>query len=162
IIVGTGWWAYGISRRQWARYEGIPRVRALADKGDFVGAYRLALDVEADIRNDPAFSHLWPEVSQLISVRSDPPGAAVLWKPYAQIKASWMNLGSPLLNQARIPAGPVRIQLRMPAYEPVEVAADKISPRELQTSSYEFRLNRLGSPGSRMIRVPSDTRVSTA
>jgi hypothetical protein len=81
----SGWFLYRSSRRQWARYEAIPLVHALAEKGDYSGAYRLMLDLDRYIPDDAALRHLWPEVSRNLSVHSDPPGAEVTWKPYAVV-----------------------------------------------------------------------------
>ena len=156
IVAGSGWLLYRWSKRQWARYEAIPLARTLADKGDYVGAYRLALDITRYIPNEPALAHLWPDLSQILSVRSEPPGAEVVWKQYAPLKAPWQKLGRTPLDKVRVPAGPLRMQVRMAGYEPVEAAVDRVtSLGELPASVYDFTLSRPGSALSNMIRIPA-------
>jgi pimeloyl-ACP methyl ester carboxylesterase len=163
VIMGAcSWFLYRWSKREWARYEAIPQARALADKGDTVGAYRLALEAAKYISDEPALCHLWLEVSQVVSVHSEPAGAAVLWKQYAQLNAPWQKLGQTPLDRARLPAGQIRIQIMMAGYEPIEVAADRVSPREISASAYDFRLDPVGTATSRMVRIPDNSRTSTA
>jgi formylglycine-generating enzyme required for sulfatase activity len=151
-----GWWAYGASKRQWARYEAIPLARTLADRGDDTGAYRVALDAAHYIPREDALLHLWPDVSQLLSVRSDPSGAEVMWKSYAQMSAPWETLGRTPLENARIPGGAVRVQVKMGRYEAVEVAVDRVSSvGAIRVSTYEFRLYPSGSPQARTMSVPA-------
>jgi serine/threonine protein kinase/formylglycine-generating enzyme required for sulfatase activity/dienelactone hydrolase len=155
IVAASGGLLYRWSKRQWARYEAIPLARTLADKGDYVGAYQLAFEVARYIPDDPALRDLWPEVSQWVSVHTEPPGAEVVWKQYAQLKAPWRKLGRTPLDKIRVPAGPIRVQMTMAGYEPVEVAVDRVtSMGELPTSTYDFKLVRSGSALSHMIRVP--------
>ena len=157
VLFAAGvWWAYGVSKRQWARYEAVPLARTLADRGDYTGAYRVALDAARYIPREDALLHLWPDVSQLLSVRSDPPGAEVVWKPYAQMGAPWESLGRTPLENARVPQGAVRVQFRMGGYEPVEVAVDRVtSVGAIPASTYEFRLYQSGSPQAHMVSVPA-------
>jgi len=162
LFAASGWWAYGASKRQWARYEAIPLARTLADKGDSTGAYRLALDAARYIPREDSLLHLWPDVSQLLSVRSDPSGAEVMWKSYAQMSAPWETLGRTPLENARIPGGAVRVHVRMGGYEPVEVAVDRVpSVGAIRASTYEFKLDPSGSPQTRMVSVPATPSGST-
>jgi dienelactone hydrolase/cbb3-type cytochrome oxidase subunit 3 len=163
VLFAAGvWWAYGVSKRQWARYEAVPLARTLADRGDYTGAYRVALDAARYIPRKDALLHLWPDVSQLLSVRSDPPGAEVVWKPYAQMGAPWESLGRTPLENARVPMGAVRVQLRMGGYEPVEVAVDRVtSVGAIPASTYEFRLHQSGSTQAHMVSVPATPGGST-
>jgi serine/threonine protein kinase/dienelactone hydrolase len=157
-IVGvSGWRLHRWSKQQWARYEAIPQARALADTGDFAGAYRLALEVSRYIPDDPAVPHLWPDVSQTLSVRSQPAGAEVSWRGYAELKAPWQPLGRTPIDKARVPAGPLRVQVSMPGYETIETAVDRVtSVGLLPTTSFDFTLAPAGSPLARMIRIPAE------
>ena len=161
LLSASGWWAYRVSKQQWARYEAIPLARTLADNGDYTGAYRLALDVAHYIPREPALLHLWPDVSQLLSVRSEPSGAEVAWKPYAQTSAPWEAFGRTPLDNVRIPGGAVRVHVTIAGYEPVEFAVDRVtSIGNTAAATYELRLQPLGSPLSRMVSVPATPGVS--
>ena len=112
--------------------------------------------------DEPALGHLWPDISQNVSVRSDPPGASVLCKEYAQLKVPWQKLGRTPLRDTRVPAGPLRIQVTLPGYRPVEIATDRVSPRAMAASAYDFRLERVGAAASAMVPVPDIHRAPTA
>ncbi len=156
VAVASGWLVYRWSERQRARFETIPLARTLIDEGDYVSAFREALKAAQYIPNAPALQHLWPEVSQILSVRSNPPGTEVTWKPYADIGAPWQHFGRTPLNNVRVPKGPVRIQVKMAGYEAIEVAVDQFSSLSERPSEYNFTLRRAGGSMARMIHgVPS-------
>lgn len=156
IACACGWFVYRWSKGQWARYEAIPQARSLFDQGNNLAAYRVALDAARYIPDEPALSQLWADVSQSVSVRSEPPGAEVDWKPYADVKAPWQKLARTPLDKIRIPAGPIRIQVTMAGYEPVEAAVDRVaSLGNPLSSTYDFRLERKGSAHSGMVRIPA-------
>jgi serine/threonine protein kinase len=155
-----GWLAYRWSKRQWARYEAIPQARSLFDEGNNIGAYRLALDIARYIPDEPALSQLWSDISQSVSVSSEPPGAEVAWQPYADTKAPWQTLGPTPLNKRTIPAGPIRIRVTMSGYEPVKAAVDRVSSVAAPSlSAYDFHLQGQGSADSKMVRIPGRSGI---
>lgn len=87
----------------------------------------------------------------MLSVRSDPPGAAVMWKPYAELKSQWHSLGRTPVESNRVPAGALRFRLEMTGYEPIEVGVSGLDPE----SAYQFELERLGTTQPKMVRVPT-------
>ena len=129
--------------------------RTLADKGDYAGAYRLAVQAARHVAGDPALSSLWPEVSRQFSVRTEPAGAEVLWKPYAELRSPWQTLGRTPVEKATLPAGPIRIRLVAAGYEPVEVAA--------AGTEYQFDFKHAATLPPGMVHVPSgalDERIA--
>jgi formylglycine-generating enzyme required for sulfatase activity len=123
------------------------RVHALAEKGDYAGAYRLTMDLARYIPDDPVLRYLWPEVSRNLSVHSDPVGAEVAWRPYGELKSSWQPLGRTPLENARLPAGTIRISLTKAGYVPLEVAAP--------SAENHYRLDKVGAAPPGMVRVPA-------
>ncbi|MDQ2840577.1 MAG: SUMF1/EgtB/PvdO family nonheme iron enzyme [Acidobacteriota bacterium] len=133
--------------RSWALDEAIPRARSLAAKGDYGSAYDLAaaaaLRLPAD---DPRMERLWPVVSRTIPIASDPSGAAVCWRPYADLKSPWHLLGKTPLRDVRVCAGAVRLRLTKPGYTDLEIAATE--------SKYQLRMESAGTqPG--MVHIPT-------
>ena len=55
----------------------LPRIEALAGEGRYREAYALAEEAAGVLRDDSALAALWPEVSDVLSVRTEPPGAEV-------------------------------------------------------------------------------------
>src|SRR5262249_13979101 len=151
-----GWLVYRWSKREWARYEAIPQARSLFDQGKNLAAYELALDAERYIPNAPVLSQLWSDISQSVTVNSEPAGAEVAWRPYADGKAPWQKLGRTPLEKSRIPAGPIRIRVAMSGYEPEEAAVDRVSSLGAPNlSTYSFHLQRQGSADSNMVPMPA-------
>jgi serine/threonine protein kinase len=151
----SGWSVYRWSKRQWARYEAIPQARSLFDQGNNLRAYQMALDAERYIPNESSLAQLWSDISQSVTVNSEPAGAEVAWLPYADVKAAWQKLGQTPIEKSRIPTGPIRIHVTMSGYEPVEVAVDRVSSLGAASlSTYDFRLERKDSAGSNMVRIP--------
>jgi serine/threonine protein kinase/formylglycine-generating enzyme required for sulfatase activity/cephalosporin-C deacetylase-like acetyl esterase len=147
VAGASGSLLYGWSRRQWARYQAIPMARTLADKGDYAGAYRLAVQAARHVAGDPALSSLWPEVSRQFSVRTEPAGAEVQWKPYAELRSPWQTLGRTPVEKATLPAGAIRIRLVATGYEPVEVAP--------AGTEYLFDFKRAATLRPGMVLVPA-------
>jgi hypothetical protein len=104
VLVATallGYW-YGPRRqgiqRRWARDQGIPRLLALAERGQWDSAFILARRVEAVNPRDSQFRSLRPTFARRISLRTDPPGAMVMRKEYSAPDSDWMFLGTTPLD----------------------------------------------------------------
>jgi len=147
MIATGGWWVHRSSVRRWAKQEAIPQALVLADKGDYAAAYQLAIEAERYLPGDPALRDLWPDVSRVLSVHSDPSGAELTWTPYGQLNGSWQSLGSTPVLKRRLPAGPIRLRVARAGYAPIEVAAP--------SSEYRFKLVPQGTLPADMVRVPA-------
>src|SRR5262245_32336775 len=123
ILATAGALIYRSSKRTWARYQAVPQVHALVSKGDLMGAYELLHEAARLLPDEPAVKRLWPEVTRVLTVRSNPAGAEVFWKPYAALNSPWQVLGHTPIESATLPAGPIRVRLAAAGYEPAEFAA---------------------------------------
>jgi len=143
----ASWWLYRSAMRDWARDEAVPQAHLLADKGEYVAAYRLAVEAERYIANEPALNDLWPDVSRLLSVHSDPSGAEVAWKPYDDDAEPWQPLGlTPVVNY-RLPTGPGRLRIVKAGYITAEVAA--------ASADHRITLVPEGDVPADLVRVPA-------
>ena len=152
----TGAWSWRRARvERWARQTAIPEVYRLADAGDIIAAFNLAGEVERFIPGDRAVQDLWRDVSQAVSVQSEPAGATVTWKPYAGADSAWHTLGTTPVTAAQLPAVPLRLRLDKPGYAPIEVAAPG--------RQYRVTLAPEGDLPPGMVRVPAgNLRVNYA
>ena len=74
---GIVWWQQaGIARRSQAT-EALARAERLAASGAYRDAHALAVEARRVLPDDPRLAELWPAVTDVITVRSDPDGAAV-------------------------------------------------------------------------------------
>ena len=115
-------WAYtrGADAR-WARQEAIPRILTLVGERNYQAAFDLAEKAERYIPADPLLASLWPQFTRTIKVESDPPGAQLYAKPFADVDGDWRSLGGTPL-EARFPVGARWIQqlkLEKPGYETI-------------------------------------------
>jgi serine/threonine protein kinase/formylglycine-generating enzyme required for sulfatase activity/dienelactone hydrolase len=107
IAAGTGaWWLWKRDRDvRWARTVALPEISRLADQGKFGDAYGLAVKAENSIPDDPLLAKLWPNISYPVSLETNPPGANVYRRNYADPKAPWEFVGRTPLNNVRQPRG---------------------------------------------------------
>lgn len=145
-VLGTvGALIYRSSKQTWARYQAVPQVQALVDKGDLSGAYRLLREAARFIPDEPAVKRLWPEVTRALTIRSNPPGAEVFWKPYAALNSPWQALGRTPVESATLPAGPIRVRLSAAGYDSAEFAAP--------AQEYQFDFKRAATLPPGMVLV---------
>ncbi len=129
VIVGAfGVWSWqqAHTARQ-ARQELLPEIEELAADIPWSGegpnawaAYALASEANRLIPDDPVLQRLWTAISSSVEIRSDPPGARVLAKPYGQPDAAWTSFGLTPLAEPRFPSGFSRIRLELDGYETVD------------------------------------------
>ena len=74
---GIMWWQQaGIAQRSQAT-AALARAERLAASGNYRDAHALALEARQVLPDDPRLAELWPIVTDVITVRSDPDGAVV-------------------------------------------------------------------------------------
>jgi predicted esterase len=147
IALGATWWWRRSRMEQWARQVAIPEAHRLADGGEYLAAFQLAGQAERYIADDRALQDLWREVSKALSVDTEPSGAQVHWKPYADPAAAWQALGVTPVTSSRLPAMPLRLRIEKPGFAAIEVAA----------SGTQYRYTLIPQPALArdMVRVPA-------
>jgi formylglycine-generating enzyme required for sulfatase activity/dienelactone hydrolase/predicted Ser/Thr protein kinase len=152
IASAVAWWWVRDSRVRWAREVALPEIARLAEREDTVAAYDLAQQARRYLPHDRQLERLSSTVTQTGSLRSDPPGADVSWKPYAQPDAPWRALGRTPLEDFPFPAGYFRWRFEKPGYDPVERAAPV-------TRKQDVTLHPSGSSPPNMVWVPAGPGV---
>jgi len=84
LILGgvVGWFLWRRANMNWARAQ-LPRIEQLAAAQNYYDSYTLAAAAQKYLPDDPTIARLMPTISQTISVKTDPAGAAVYLKRYA-------------------------------------------------------------------------------
>ena len=149
MLAVAGAWSWRHARlTEWARHSAIPEAHRLAETGNYVAAVQLAREAERYTPGDRGLQDLWNAVSRAVTVTSEPPGADVVWKPYADADGAWEPLGTTPVTAPRLPAVPLRLRVVKRGYASIEVAASG--------TQYRFVLAAEGdSPASDMVRVPA-------
>ena len=151
-IVVAGWWLVGSSRSTRIAGEALPEIDRLIGQDDYIAAFALARRTQAELgEGDPALARVWPLVSVAASIMTEPPGATVAMKPYADSTGEWQPLGTTPLK-VTLPRGSVKLRIEKAGFETVFLA------RAL-TASFEpppITL-RETTADTHMVEVPGDT-----
>ena len=148
VLAVAGAWSWRQARlKEWARHSAIPDGHRLAEAGNYMAAVQLAREAERYAPGDRGLQDLWSAVSRTVTVASEPAGAEVMWKPYADADAGWQPLGATPVTAPRLPAVPLRLRIVKSGYVPIEVAASR--------TQYRFVLAAEGDLPPDMVRVPA-------
>ena len=112
---------------------GLADIAALADRDDYGGAVARAGDIAHIIPDDPRLTALWDRISFRQSITSDPPGADVYRRGYADINGEWTFMGQTPIDGARIPRGAFRWK----------VQKEGLYPQEFVSASFADYLGRM-------------------
>jgi eukaryotic-like serine/threonine-protein kinase len=160
LALAGGWSIRRAAKVRSAREEAIPGIAQLVDKRDYSTAFTLAQKAEQVIPNDPDLRRLWPMLSRVISIHSDPDGADVYMKEYATPDAGWRHLGRCPLQRIRIPVGFFRWKVEKAGFETLEVANSGSAASDWPPdngSVLSFALFKAGSVPADMVGVPSES-----
>lgn len=147
VVLGLGgWFAYRSALIREAR-KALPQINDLFQKEQFAAAYRALRRVEPQLAGDPEFVKLQTENLYPVTFQTDPPGADLYIKGYAEVKDEWLYLGqSPLAMRG--PPGFFRYRITKPGYTPFEGA------NGASIGDYKFVLAPEGSVPEGMVQVP--------
>ncbi|HKS94712.1 MAG TPA: protein kinase [Terriglobia bacterium] len=148
IAGGAGWLWRRNAKVRWAKAQAIPQISALIGQRRYLAAFRLAQQAVPLIPDDPYLAQLKRDYTFTVSIRTNPPGANVYLKDYADLTDDWELLGQSPLENTRIPFGYFRWKVSKPGYGTVEGAAGAGS------RVISFTLGPEGSVPPGMVRVP--------
>jgi cephalosporin-C deacetylase-like acetyl esterase len=150
---------------RWAREEALPEIRRLVEgwPGDYLSAYRLAVQAERHLPRDPELRKLMGQVSARPNVLSEPSGATVWAKPYLERDAPWERIGVTPVRDVRLPVTQMRWRVVKPGYVTVLRAG---SPGKYDSKTgvivpetYSLKLVPVGSQPTNMVRVEGTDTV---
>jgi formylglycine-generating enzyme required for sulfatase activity/cephalosporin-C deacetylase-like acetyl esterase len=136
------------AKMRWARNEALPEIIKLVETENYLEAYKLSEQAEKYIPEYPLLLELWPRMSVEMSILSEPDGANIYYKNYADTEGTWKLLGQTPLQGKRLPTWYYRWKIEKEGYEKVE-RAFQTRPRP-----QNFLLDREGSIPKEMVRIP--------
>jgi formylglycine-generating enzyme required for sulfatase activity/dienelactone hydrolase len=92
------------------------------DQDRYAPGFALAQTAAAYLGDDPALQRIWPVLSVSASILTQPPGASVHIKEYADVEGAWQSLGQTPLQKIRLPRGALRFKIEKDGFEPVYMA----------------------------------------
>jgi formylglycine-generating enzyme required for sulfatase activity len=127
VVVATvlGFTSWQNSRRSAAR-ESLPRIAELAAAGAYAEAFELAVAAERVIPADATLDSLMMEVSDLVSVTTEPPDAQVAITAFdpGGVGSEPVFSGTAPVEQLRVPRVDHLVQVTRDGYVPTERLAD--------------------------------------
>lgn len=158
------WFASRTTQRAWLLDEAIPGIERYLDNADWEQAYGLAREADDRLPGSREIAELWPRLTWLVTITSEPSGATVFRQSYTGDTSSWEVLGRTPLEQIRVPYGLSRIRLEMGGYRPVmrALGGAHINWRELSPGNPDhllvgpevYRLDKPDGLPADMVRVP--------
>jgi tRNA A-37 threonylcarbamoyl transferase component Bud32/dienelactone hydrolase len=136
VLLGAGVWIAMTLRQsarvQWAR-AALPRITALADSANAEGAWSLAPQVQSVLGDDPALQPVWPRISRIVNMSTEPSGARASRRALAGPDTAWHTLGTTPLDSIRVPAGAWIVKFEKEGFRPLEalVNVSIVSPTNL-------------------------------
>ena len=127
-LLATGVAAGGLlwvrhARLAWAE-AAVPRASRLAQEGKWADAFELARRAKESLPGDPELARLLPEVTDFLSVTTDPVGARVVVRRYEPALGPdggpVQELGMTPLRDVAIPRGDYVLRLEKEGFEPFE------------------------------------------
>ena len=110
---------YHNRKTQWAREVALPHAKQLIVQGDWPEAYKLAAQAEKYIPHDPQLHEILADSAVLLSVTTDPPGASVFLKPYANSNDTWDSVGITPIKVCRISRGFKEYKITKPSFDTI-------------------------------------------
>ena len=160
-IVGllAAWYLHREARIRWAKDELLPKIDNLINerksKSDIFDAYRLALQAEKVIPNDPQLAEFFKECAVKMSITTEPQGAAVYMKDYKSPDAPWEYVGVTPLDNIRFPLAVIRWKFEKEGYETVFAAISTIQNNLVRV------LDKKGTLPDDMVRVTVDNSTGS-
>jgi serine/threonine protein kinase/dienelactone hydrolase len=119
-------WIKRTAKEKWARQTILPAIQEAIKDLPWTGegpyaweAYQLARQAEPYIADDPSFKNLVKRFTGKINFFSEPSGAQVYAKPYANSEKDWQYFGETPLDSMVFPVGFSLVKFEIKGYRPV-------------------------------------------
>ena len=163
IVAGVMWLAQRNTRIRWAT-NSVDQVAKLAQSHKYFEAYDLAVAIRKYLPDDPRLPRLMPELTDDLSVTTDPPGAEVYLRRFAPDGSGHFPqrqlVGTTPIHGLAIPSGDYVMYIEKNGYASIQ--------RTLSTASYhvfpgirgislEHKLIETANAPERMVFIPGST-----
>ena len=158
VVLLSVWFFRRRAKIRWARQEILPEVERLIEMSwrDFTEPYKLAVQAEKIIPNEPRLVELLSECAMSINIQTEPPGADIYVKEYNKPESEWEYLGISPLENIRLPISIFRWKMEKEGYETVMGASSSWirTQAEFIPNHITRVLDKKGSIPQGMVRVP--------
>ena len=147
-MVGTWWFAAEHRERPSAALEEIAQINRLIESEAYPEAYRLAKSLVKRSPESQGLAEIWPKITTKVAVRSEPEGASLEVRDYANPDEVLLALNAVSGQEVEIPRGLMRWKLSAPGCRTLE-SAQPAGPK------MAFVLARVADLPEEMVAIPS-------
>ena len=112
-------------RARWVQDTAVPELQLLIDADQLDSAFALATEADARAPGDSALDRFWPDIAQVQTFLSDPPGATVTRAALGDT-SNWMPVGTTPSGRVRIPKNAWLYRYAKPGYRSVTVMGARL------------------------------------
>lgn len=167
VVTAVTTWSTHRGKARWAREVALPELTQLAadsyNPAIVFAAVELIRQAGPYLDDDSVFLDLKRRFVVTSEFHTEPPGADVWYKPYAEPDAEWQFLGTTPIEAAEMPAAYMRWKVEKPGYEIVIDARDTadFDPEAGVRIGGErrWRLDPAGERPEGMIGIPGSDEV---
>jgi dienelactone hydrolase len=145
---------YFQKKREYARNDLIPQIQKMTEE-NFTAPFRafeLAMEAEKYIPDDSVLIQLWPKISALTSLKTQPEGAGLYWKDYDHPEDPWIFIGETPLKDFRIPYGSKRMKIEKEGFNTIIFTHQGLFG---QGNEKTVKLDSIGLLPEKLVRIPS-------
>ena len=109
------------AKERWARQDLLPQIEQLStgESPNYWAAYELAVNAEKYVSDDPMFKRLLEGITREVNLTSNPTGAKIYAKPYADADSDWHYMGNTPADRLRLPREFSKIKLEKVGFRTV-------------------------------------------
>ncbi len=142
-------WEDGVATRDLYQ-TGIPEIRELLEQ-DLFAAWSRARELRQRFPDDPVLGQLWLDITLPSTLTSEPSGAEIKVKAFADEGSPWIDLGKTPLMDLRLPLSLLQFRVTLEDHATLDVAPSVLPEAE------PFRLHPLSVAPEAMVFVPGGT-----
>src|SRR3989441_847037 len=146
IMAGAWLWVQQ-ARARWARTVALPEAERLLRQGKTFAAYRFLQQARTRIPDDPLLKELWVEATTPVTIHTTPPDALVYVRDFFDDPNTWEFLGSPPLDEVRLPKGTLVWKIDRAGFQTQEVLGFTLG------GTFEFSLPPSASAPANMVPI---------
>ncbi|HSB75027.1 MAG TPA: protein kinase [Terriglobales bacterium] len=124
-VMAGSWWYRRRTKIQWAHAQALPQAQKLMTENKPMEAYRLYREAARAAPQDPVLTAWAGQYLAHFPVTSNPAGADVYAKDYADVSGPWEYLGTTPMPKLRLPIGHYRWQFSKSGYASIEMDRDE-------------------------------------
>ena len=141
---------YRVSQAEAAKKQAykinLPKIRQLLEDEKYVDAHALGKETEKVIPDDPTLTKYIEDATNTLDIETMPTGAKVSYRPYADLKGPWTDLGITPIRKVSVPVGMHRFRIQKEGYQERDLVS-AVVPRDSLSPELENFLNPLfGKP----------------